>query len=203
MKWTSWLLALALLGGCSSSSPPTTSSAANPPGPAVAARTREVIRVELGGQTDFSLEPEGTGVKVVCGGKTFTTKIEADRVKVFEGETLQAKAKRKEDGFELEDGGGGRLLRCKWKSGHPLKVEDGNGQVTLQLDQMRLLSPQGGFRGELRNAAGGLELVDPTKKVVARLAGPVPKEAGLALGLTQLTPAQRATVVLYLAEVGP
>ncbi len=146
-------------------------------------------------------------MQVVCQGKTYQAKIESDRVKVLDGEVLQAKAKRKEAGFELEDGSGERLIRAKYKQGPDIRFEDGQERILLHLqpqaDRLRWLGPAGQSLGEIRQQADEIQLMDATKKVTAAVKGASRLEVGAILPLDSLTPLQRATLALYLAEVGP
>ena len=202
-----WLLLVSLWAvGCAANSPaPPTAS--HTPAAAVAAKTRALITVTRGGQEDFRLEPQGDSLQIVCQGKTYTTKIESERVKVFAGEQLQTKAKRKEAGFELENAAGQRLLRAKYKQGPDIRFEDGKDQVLLHLmpqaDRLRWLGPSNQALGEIRQENGELHLLNATKKVVATLKGSTHLEVASVLPLENLTPLERATLALYLAEVGP
>jgi hypothetical protein len=206
MKWLLWASLLAF--GCTSTAPVVSASdSPKSPGPALAARSQVPLMATRAGQEDFRLQPEGGSMQVVCQGKTYQAKIESDRVKVLDGEVLQAKAKRKEAGFELEDGSGERLIRAKYKQGPDIRFEDGQERILLHLqpqaDRLRWLGPAGQSLGEIRQQADEIQLMDATKKVTAAVKGASRLEVGAILPLDSLTPLQRATLALYLAEVGP
>jgi hypothetical protein len=205
------MVAATLLWGCNTASgpesgvnaPPTSSS----PGPALAAKTQQNLLSLRDGKPDFELVPQGSNLEVRCGSTTYTSKIEADRVKVLSGDKLVAKVKQKKEGFELEDGSGARVLRVKVKAGPSLKVEDGKDKVLFQIDAsgpaLTVRSGDGGPRGSVQKGSQGLEWLDATKKVRASLQGTDVLAVGLVLPLESVTPEQRAALALYLAEVGP
>ena len=204
------LIAAAVLWGCNSAATtdsPSTPQASSAPAPAVAAKTQQPIVSQRNGKPDFELVRQGSTVQVRCGSTTYTSKIEADRVKVLADDKLVAKVKQKKGGFELEDGNGARLLRAKVKAGPSLKLEDGRDQLLFQIDAagptLIVRAGNGGARGSVQKGATGLEWVDATKKVQATMTGTEVIAVGLVLPLESLTSEQRAAVALYLAEVGP
>lgn len=201
------LVAAGLFWGCSQAPPTSEATSAPAPGPALAAKTRQTLTSQRDGKPDFELIPQGSGFEVHCGATTYSSKIEADRVKVLAGDKQVAKVKQKKEGFELEDASGSRVLRVKVKEGPSLKVEDGKDQLILMVDAagpaLTVRAGNGGPRGSVQAGPGGLEWTDATKKMRATLKGTDQIAVGLVLALETLTPEQRAALALYLAEVGP
>lgn len=203
------LLTGALLVGCSqqSSNSATEPPATTTPGPAVSVKTRTALIATREGKTDFELVPREPDIDIRCGTTIYTTKVEADRVKVFAADKLVAKVKRKEDGFEMEDGSGGRLLRVKVKAGPSLKLEDGQGSVLSMVDAagpaLTVKGPDGSAQGKVEASPEGLSFKGVDQKERAALKGSAPVAVGVALVLEKMTPEQRGALALYLLEVGP
>jgi len=192
-------LALSLLG-CSSSptAAPSTPSAAAP-GPALQVSLARPLVATRGGQEDFRIEEKAGVLEVTWKGGQGKAKVEADRVKLLDGESLLAKAKSKDNGFELEDGSGARLLRFKLKGKPALKVEDGKDQVVMLGDNSAggfdLTSSGGASLGRIERSGEGLAWK------TSALQGTTDLEVGIPLACETLTPPQRACLVIYLAKV--
>lgn len=193
------VLAVSLMG-CSSS-PPASPALATPaaPGPAVQVNLAQPLVATRDGQEDFRIQEKAGELEVVWKGGQGKAKVEADRVKLLDGDKLLAKAKSKDNGFELEDGSGARLLRFKLKGKPALKVEDGKDQVVMLGDNSAggfdLTSSAGASLGRIERSGEGLAW----KK--AALQGTTDLEVGIPLACESLTPAQRACLVIYLAKV--
>ncbi|MBS2038678.1 hypothetical protein JST97_27100 [bacterium] len=146
------------------------------------------------GRPDF----EVNGTQVICGGQKLTAQVEKDRLKLFSGAQVVLKLKRKDDGFEMEDGGGVRLLRVKPRS-------DGFKVVDAQDHEVCALKYKGSElkadSGRLSAAGGGLDWTE-NGKVRAHLQGSQDLKIGLGLALGSLTPPQRAALTLFVSQLG-
>ncbi|MFN8606096.1 MAG: hypothetical protein U0931_01100 [Vulcanimicrobiota bacterium] len=61
------------------------------------------------GHPDFEI----SGTDVICGSQKLTAQVEKDRLKLFSGAQVVLKIKRKEEGLEMEDAAGTRILRVR------------------------------------------------------------------------------------------
>lgn len=192
-------LALSLLG-CSSS-PTASPNLSTPavPGPALQVNLAQPLVATRDGQEDFRIEEKSGALEVSWKGGQGKAKVESDRVKLLDGDRLLAKAKSKENGFELEDGSGARLLRFKLKGKPALKVEDGKDQVVMLGDNSAagfdLTSSAGATLGRIERSGEGLAWK------TSALQGTTDLEVGIPMACESLTPAQRACLVIYLAKV--
>lgn len=194
------LLLLVGLFGCSrppSQAPVSTATASSQ------AKSDAHWSLALADHEAVSILPDTDPVEVRWGSHRATAKVEADRVKLLEGQKLLAKVKAKDRGFELEDEAGARVLRVKF--GKTLKVEDAGDQLVLEgrrQGQTFLLQGPGQKPLGTLGQAGSLAYWDsPQGARLASLDGVSRWESVLALACPGLTPPQRAALVIYMNRV--
>ena len=122
-------------------------------------------------------------------------KVEEDRIKVFDSsQKVQVKVKRvKDGGLQLEDGDEKKLLRLKGKKNDGYEAEDGSGKRLFRAKWKNGWSLESGdIRVEGQKVLLGSASIDGTS---------VP-EVGFCLALPGLTPLQRGSLALFLAQVG-
>lgn len=146
------------------------------------------------GKPDFEVK----GSEVICGAQKLTVQVEKDRLKLLSGGQVVLKVKRKDEGFEMEDGAGTRLLRVKTrKEGYKVVDAQDHEVCNLKYKGSELKAES----GRLVPAGGGLDWSE-NGKPRAHLEGSQELKVGIGLALPSLTPPQRAALTLFVSQLG-
>lgn len=173
-----------------------------PPPAHVQPSLSSTVEAQQDGKADFTITPPD---QVQIGSRTLKADLQTDRVKLSENGKVVVKVKRKDNGFEVEDADGKRVLRVKSKGGGELKFSDGQDHLLFRTSgstpPITLLNDSGASLGKL----DATSYTDASGKVRATLKGGDPNrvDAAYALPLTSLKPEERAAVVYFLLNGAP
>lgn len=124
-------------------------------------------------------------------------KVEADRVKLADGDQELAKVKKKDDGFKVYRKGADEALLKGKRRGDGYKL----AQKPSDREIGRVEKGGGEIGGQPITMSGNQ--VERDGKVVATVKGDAPATAKALLAVTELTKAERLALFVYVVEVGP
>ncbi len=133
-------------------------------------------------------------------------KIQADRVKLADaGGAERWKVKRKDYGAEIENAGGQRLFRIRKDKDGDWKLEDASKAVLVRVKAkssgVELRDAGGKTIAKVKPRAGGLVFETEAGARLGEVSGITDVHAGLWLALDRFSPAERAALWAFFANV--
>ena len=161
------------------------------------ARHRLVIRVEAKGTGFVLWDGDGTPLGDLA--------VEADRLKLRDvGGAVRWTVKRKDFGPEIENAQGERLYRVR-KRTEEWRVEDNTKTVLARIrvrpGEASINDPRGTTMLTVTRGAEGFVFATPAGARVADIAGASRVAAGLWFGVERFSPAERAALWAYFANL--
>ena len=190
-------LLLAVLGACCAACG---GEASAPPAPP---RARTTITDASGAVVAvLTPRPDGVGwhLQDAAGTRTGSLRVKDGRVSVKDGNDRRlGKVRRRDDGFKIDDGEDRPLLRLQRRD-YGYRIKRGETEVIGRYRGARI-ELDSGVTLEARGA-GARVTVHRAQTLLYTVAGPVPPEAAVFLGLSEeLTFEQRVAAMIFVREV--